>query len=402
MINLEPYGNPQYFVYLLIGLIPLMIGLYHGHRWRWYQSAVSLVFIFLMFDSQKWQQGVALIGFVIWEWLMVGGYMAYRKKANNRWIFYGAFLLSIVPLLFVKITPAINPGHTSLFGFLGISYLTFRSVGMIMEMRDGIIKEFHPMLFLEFLLFMPTISSGPIDRYRRWLDDYQKVPDREKYVGMIEKAVHYIFLGFMYKFLLAYLFGTMLVPKLETLTLRYGGTGFSWPLVGVMYAWSMYLFFDFAGYSLFAVAISYLMGIETPMNFNRPFQSHNLKDFWNRWHMTLSFWFRDFVFMRLVFAMMKNKIFKSRVTVSNVAYIFNMLIMGFWHGVTWYYIAYGLLHGVGLVVNDWWLRFKKKHRESIPHNKLTEAFAIFLTFNFVCFSFLLFSGFLSKLWFGHY
>lgn len=399
MINLEPYGNPQYFIYLLIGLIPLMIGLYRGHRWRWYQSLVSLVFIFLMFDGPKLEQGIALIGYVLWEWIMVGGYMAYRNRANNRWVFYAAVVLSALPLTFVKITPAITAGQTSIFGFLGISYLTFRTVGMIMEMRDGIIKEFHPVLFLEFLLFMPTISSGPIDRYRRWLADYETVPDRDKYVGMIEKAVHYIFLGFFYKFVMAYFFGTMLVPRLSALTLHYGGDGLSWPLVGYMYSWSMYLFFDFAGYSLFAVAISYLMGIETPVNFNKPFLSPNLKEFWNRWHMSLSFWFRDFVFMRLVFAMMKTKLFKSRVTVSNIAYILNMLIMGFWHGVTWYYIAYGLLHGLGLVVNDWWLRFKKKHRKSIPHNKFTEAFAIFITFNFVCLSFLLFSGFLNTLWF---
>jgi membrane protein involved in D-alanine export len=98
--------------------------------------------------------------------------------------------------------------------------------------------------------------------------------------------------------------------------------------------------------------------------------------------------------------MMKNKWFKSRITTSNVAYIANMLLMGFWHGLTWYYIAYGLFHGVGLVVNDAWLRYKKKHH--VPHNKFTEAFAIVLTFHVVMVSFLLFSGFLDTLWFHHH
>ncbi len=68
-----------------------------------------------------------------------------------------------------------------------------------------------------------------------------------------------------------------------------------------MYAYSMYLFFDFAGYSAFAVGVSYLLGVQTPMNFNKPFAARNIKEFWNRWHMTLSFWFRDYVFMRFVF-----------------------------------------------------------------------------------------------------
>jgi membrane protein involved in D-alanine export len=98
--------------------------------------------------------------------------------------------------------------------------------------------------------------------------------------------------------------------------------------------------------------------------------------------------------------MMKKKIFKSRLTTSNIAYILNMLLMGFWHGITWYYIAYGLFHGFGLVINDAWLRYKKKNKW-IPHNKFTEFFAIFITFQVVMASFLLFSGFLDTLWFHH-
>ena len=141
------------------------------------------------------------------------------------------------------------------------------------------------------------------------------------------------------------------------------------------------------------------MGIETPINFDKPFMAKNLKDFWNRWHMSLSFWFRDYIFMRLVMVLMRNKVFKNRNVTSGVAYIINMTIMGFWHGVTWYYISYGVFHGVALVINDWWLRYKKRHKGQVPHNKFTEAFAIFFTFNVVMLSFLLFSGFLNQLWF---
>lgn len=78
-----------------------------------------------------------------------------------------------------------------------------------------------------------------------------------------------------------------------------------------MYAYSMYLFFDFAGYSAFAVGVSYLLGVQTPMNFNKPFAARNIKEFWNRWHMTLSFWFRDYVFMRFVFWVTKRNGLKA-------------------------------------------------------------------------------------------
>ena len=166
-----------------------------------------------------------------------------------------------------------------------------------------------------------------------------------------------------------------------------------------MYVYSMYLFFDFAGYSLFAVSISNFMGIKTPMNFKAPFKSKNIKDFWNRWHITLSFWFRDFIYMRLMFTMIKHKWIKNRVNIANFGYLTLFLIMGFWHGETWYYIVYGLFHAGAMITNDAWLRFKKRHRKSIPSNKFTHAFAVFLTFNVVCFSFMIFSGILDKLWF---
>ena len=123
--------------------------------------------------------------------------------------------------------------------------------------------------------------------------------------------------------------------------------------------------------------------------------------------MSLSFWFRDFVFMRLVKVLVKNKVFKNRNTTSSVAYLVNMLLMGFWHGVTWYYIAYGLFHGIGLIINDAWLRKKKKinkerkaaGKPNLPENRFTRALSIVITFNVVMVSFLLFSGFLDQLWF---
>ena len=399
MINIQPYQNPEYFILLVIGLLPIMIGLLYGRRFRTYETLISIAFLVLTFGGVKWHQGIALIGYVVFELLLIAWYFNYRQKHNKSWVFCLAVILAIVPLVIVKLTPLFDFGKESIIGFLGISYLTFRVVGMIMEIRDGMIKEFHPWTTLQFIIFFPTISSGPIDRYRRFEKDYNNVPDREKYVKMLEKAVHYLFLGFLYKFVIAYFFGQYLMPKVDALAIAHGGWSVWVFLHGYVYA--MDLFFDFAGYSLFAVATSYVMGIETPMNFNKPWISHNVKDFWNRWHMTLSFWFRDYIYMRLVFFMMKKKWLKSRIAMANIGYLTLFLIMGFWHGETWYYIAYGLFQAIAMIVCDAWQRFKKKHRDMIPHNKFTEAFAVFLTFNVMCFSLLIFSGFLNTIFFVH-
>ncbi|WP_461226097.1 D-alanyl-lipoteichoic acid biosynthesis protein DltB [Lacticaseibacillus suihuaensis] len=398
MSPLAPYADPQYFAILLIALIPVIVGLWHGHRLRLWESGVALVFIAWMFAGpHKWHEGVALIAYVIWQLALTQGFARYRRDRNATWVFVLAVVLSIAPLAAVKLTPAVAL-HPSLLGFMGISYLTFKSVQVLMELRDGTMKTVAPVAFLRFLLFLPTISSGPIDRFRRFQKDYDAVPERGAYLEMLGRALHHILLGFLYKYILGYAFGTVMLPRVAQAAIAARGTGaLTWPLLGYMYTYSMYLFFDFAGYSLFAVGISLVMGIETPENFNKPFSAKNIKDFWNRWHMTLSFWFRDFIFMRVTFFIMKHKLVKNRIRVSQVAYLINFLIMGFWHGVTWYYIVYGLFHAAAIIINDYWLRFKKKHRQTLPHNRWTQALAVFITFNVVCFSFLIFSGFLDQL-----
>ncbi|AGU77185.1 D-alanyl-lipoteichoic acid biosynthesis protein DltB [Streptococcus sp. SI1] len=403
--HLEPYGDPQYFVYIILAVLPIFVGLFFKKRFPVYEALVSLAFIIFMLIGPKLTQIYALLFYVLWQMLWVWTYKIYRKTGDSKWIFYLHIALSILPLFFVKVTPAIY-GHQSLLGFLGISYLTFRSVGMIIELRDGVLKEFNLWEFLRFMLFMPTFSSGPIDRFKRFNKDYETIPERDELLDMLETSVQYIMLGFLYKFILAHIFGSMILPPLKQYALQMGGI-FNLPTLGVMYVFGLDLFFDFAGYSMFALAVSNLMGIKSPINFNKPFVSRDLKEFWNRWHMSLSFWFRDFVFMRLVTVLIRNKVFKNRNTTSSVAYIINMLVMGFWHGVTWYYIAYGLFHGLGLVVNDAWLRKKKtvnkerkkKNLPLLPDNKWTQAVGIFITFNVVMFSFLIFSGFLNDLWF---
>jgi len=403
--HLEPYGDPQYFVYIILAVLPIFVGLFFKKRFPIYEALVSLAFIIFMLIGPKLTQIYALLFYVLWQMLWVWTYKIYRKTGDSKWIFYLHVALSVLPLFFVKVTPAIY-GHQSLLGFLGISYLTFRSVGMIIELRDGVLKEFSLWEFLRFMLFMPTFSSGPIDRFKRFNEDYETIPERDELLDMLETSVQYIMLGFLYKFILAHIFGSMILPPLKQYALQMGGI-FNLPTLGVMYVFGLDLFFDFAGYSMFALAISNLMGIKSPINFNKPFVSRDLKEFWNRWHMSLSFWFRDFVFMRLVTVLIRNKVFKNRNTTSSVAYIINMLVMGFWHGVTWYYIAYGLFHGLGLVVNDAWLRKKKtvnierkkKNLPLLPDNKWTQAVGIFITFNVVMFSFLIFSGFLNDLWF---
>ena len=403
--HIEPYGNPQYFLYVITAILPIFIGLFFKKRFGWYEILVSLFFIVTMLTGGKTNQLAALGIYLIWQMGLVLFYKQYRKVRDGKWIFYLVSLLSLLPIIFVKVQPAINSTQ-SLLGFIGISYLTFRSVGIIIELRDGVIKELKLWEYLRFLLFMPTFSSGPIDRFKRFNENYKTIPERDELMDMLSESVRYIMWGFLYKFILAHILGEILLPPLKNLALQTGGF-FNYYVVAVMYTFGLELFFDFAGYSMFAIAISNLMGIRSPINFNKPFLSRNLKEFWNRWHMSLSFWFRDFVFMRMVMLMTRKKLFKNRNVTSSIAYILNMLLMGFWHGLTWFYIAYGLFHGLGLVMNDAWVRKKKrlnKERKKagqapLPENRWVQLLGMVITFHVVMVSFLIFSGFLNDLWF---
>lgn len=398
----QPYGSPLYFFLLIGTMLPVIVALYFGRRLRLYETGWTLFFLWLTFGGAHVKQGLALIAYLTFETLLVWGYQRYRQTHNQTAVFIMVIVLGILPLILVKVAPLIHTVNLSLVGFLGISYLTFKAVQVLMELRDGTIKTVTPLSFIRFMSFFPTVSSGPIDRFRRFESDIQVAPSRNDYVEMLGQAVKYLFLGCLYKYMIGYVFGTLMLPHVAHEALLYRGaffgTGFSLPLLGYMYVYSMYLFFDFAGYSLFAMGISYLLGVRTPRNFNQPFRAHNIKDFWNRWHMSLSFWFRDFVFMRFTVFVMKHRLIHNRIRISQTAYLFNFLVMGFWHGVTWYYIVYGLFHAGAIIVNDIWLRFKKRRLPGLPHNRLTEAVAIFITFNTVCLSFLIFSGFLDKLW----
>ena len=140
--HLEPYGDPQYFVYIILAVLPIFIGLFFKRRFPIYETLVSLAFIIFTFVGPDLTQLYAFAFYVIWQTFWLFAYKSYRKRWDNKWIFYLHVFLAVVPLTIVKITPAIQDHHQSLLGFLGISYLTFRSVGMMMELRDGALTDF--------------------------------------------------------------------------------------------------------------------------------------------------------------------------------------------------------------------------------------------------------------------
>ena len=386
-----PYDNFSFFLWLLIPVVPaIMLGLAQASpRFRslWIMhSSIGLLY-FILSPRTFFIQSVV---YFIWEYAIVLNYLRYRQsgtKENLASVFYLAVAGSLLPLLLVKFVPLLGlmtSVWNSFLGFLGISYVTFRILGTVIEIRDGLIKEVNLGDFISFVLFFPTLASGPIDRYRRFLADLRKILPRQEYIGYMIEGLEYVFRGFLYKFIIAYLINQYaLVPLNHARGL--------WSTVQYMYVYSAYLFFDFAGYSAFAIGVSLFYGIKTPENFKAPFWSKNIKDFWNRWHISLSMWFRDYIYMRFALDSAKKKRFNNRYVASAVGYLLLFLLMGIWHGTQWHYIVYGLYMALMMVGFEFLERLNKQ-KHFWGEGKAWDMLARFFTLQFICFGLLIFSG----------
>jgi membrane protein involved in D-alanine export len=382
-----PYADFTYFGVLLYAVVPtLILGLFGRAGWRWallvtggmllvqYQGLLNIRPHFPV--REIW----IVIAFAVWQWVTVRAFAAGGPRGG--WPFYTAIGASLAPLVIAKFFPVVSQGNQ--FGFLGISYVTFRALDVVFCLRDDVIALPGAIDLLMFLFFFPTISAGPIDRYRRFARDWRKPRTRAEFLADLDAAVHRIFRGFFYKFILAALIKEHWLDRAAT-------SGHLGALISYMYAYSLYLFFDFAGYSAFAIALSYLFGVRTPENFDRPFLARNIRDFWNRWHITLSFWFRDHVYMRFLFAATRGRWFANKHTAAILGYFLAFGLMGLWHGPEPHYIIYGLYQATllsGFHIFSTWKKIGHRWRDT-PAGR---AVAVFITFQFVCFGLLIFSG----------
>ena len=303
-------GN-EFFLLLFVVLLIGFVLNYFGKRKDYYILSLSILFAGAIYGKSK-AMVVYLLAFIVYQYFLV--FIAQRMDSKR---LKPLVILSILPLVVNKVF-AITQLH--LLSFIGISYMSFKTIQIMLEISDGLIKEKISVKdYLQFLLFFPTVSSGPIDRSRRFLKEINEVMPRKEYLELAGDGVYRIVLGLLYKVILSTYVYQILFALSNTGTVIYS--------IKYMYLYTLYLFFDFAGYSLMAVGSSNILGIQTPMNFNKPFLSIDIKDFWTRWHITLSTWLRDFVFSRVLMQVIRKKWFKNRL--HNAAYAYMVKYVGY-------------------------------------------------------------------------
>ncbi|HEX3541605.1 MAG TPA: MBOAT family O-acyltransferase [Acidimicrobiales bacterium] len=224
---------------------------------------------------------------------------------------------------------------------IGISFFTFQALSYVIDTSRGKIQPSSLLEFAVYLSFFPHLVAGPIVRATEFLPQIkEKIDPRHVDVG---KAFWLISLGLFKKVVIASYLATYAADPLFGFPRQHAGAE---ALVGV-YAYAIQIYADFSGYTDIAIGLALLLGIQFPQNFNAPYAATSLQDFWRRWHMTLSRWLRDYVYIPLG----GNR--RGRVR-TYVNLMLTMLLGGLWHGAAWTFVAWGGLHGAGLAAERWW------------------------------------------------
>lgn len=385
-MTIAEYGSIFSILIFLVGLIPAVLMGILECRSKYYGLLVTLPVLYILLGKEKL---FVFCCFVVYEVVLIAIYYDVKQIYKTNITYYLIFALSFVPIICVKIAvfyPKVPELH--LFEIYGISYMCFRIWQLIIEIHDGHILQFNLVDIFYFITFFPTLSSGPIDRYHRFVEDSNRIITREEYLSdYLYYGLKNILTGIVYKFGVASLINFYVLNHIsKALTLVSG--------IEYMYAYTVYLFFDFAGYSCLAIGTGYLLGVRVPENFNMPFLSRNMKEFWERWHMSLSKWFGDFLFSRFVLNAVRGHWVKDQNTAVRIGYMVTMTVMGIWHGLTGYYLVYGIYQGIMLVISDKYIK-TKFYRQNFrrPYYNLISRL---VCFHIVAFGMLIFSGYLIR------
>lgn len=380
---MEFFAEPAFFA-LLAGTVTVaaILGL-TGHSLRRWDLVVSAAFLTCLLAPTPAQ----LAGLVAFLLLARAAVLWLAREPSRQKRFYLACAATLLPLVSYKVSAT---GGLDVWGFTGLSYVTFKALQVTIETHDGLISrdDLGALDYFGFLLFFPQFTSGPIDRSRRFAGDARRVWPRDEYAGMLARGILLLLAGMAYKLVLASLAQRWWVLE------PWGDGPFLAELLNqarITYLYAAYLFFDFAGYSLMAMGASYCLGIRCPRNFRAPFLATDVIDFWNRWHITLSTWFRDFVFMRLTRVLLRRHLVRDRVRLAQAGFLADMLVMGCWHGLTPSYLGYGLYHGMLLAGNEWLRKRSRVYREH-RHDRWLRILMWFSTLQLVMLGFAIFSG----------
>jgi D-alanyl-lipoteichoic acid acyltransferase DltB (MBOAT superfamily) len=357
-----------------------------GARWRPFIVAASFVF----YAAWDWRFCFLLAGSIVWNYVFARAihdqsdrrarksFLALAVAGNVAllgYFKYYDFFLTSTNNLFALAGVDVPVEVRSIVLPVGISFFTFMGISYLVDVHRG---DFEPTSFSKFaayLSFFPHLVAGPIVRPGELIPQLES-PRDPRYVDTA-RAFFLIGTGLFMKVVIANYLATSIVDEVFGAPNQHSSLEV---LVGI-YAYAVQIYADFFGYTNMAIGIALLLGFRFPQNFDSPYAAVSIQDFWRRWHMTLSRWLRDYLYIPLG----GNRGGKL-LTYRNL--MLTMLIGGLWHGAGWTFVAWGAIHGTALVSERWW-RERPGFVEH-PSTPLRRAWHRFATFQVVCFAWIFF------------
>jgi D-alanyl-lipoteichoic acid acyltransferase DltB (MBOAT superfamily) len=322
---------------------------------------VYIIGIGLEKSSKKWQRKLLLAGSVLFNL----GLLFYFKYTN--------FFIEIVNQLQHQSFPLLH-----LILPIGISFYTFENLSYTIDVYKNEIKAERNILhYLLFLSFFPKLVMGPIVRAKDFIPQLKQpyfVSRNDFYYG-----AYLICSGLFKKIIIS----DYITNNLVNYVFENPGLHTGYENLFAVYGYAIVIYCDFSGYSDVAIGIARWLGVTIPANFNSPYQSTSVTEFWKRWHISLSSWLQDYLY---IFTLGGNR--KGEVR-TNINLMLTMLIGGFWHGANWTFIVWGALHGFALVVNKFWKKWLSNRFET---SYIYAVIMGFITFHFVCLCWIFFKS----------
>ncbi|NML16573.1 MBOAT family O-acyltransferase [Azohydromonas caseinilytica] len=310
-----------------------------------------------------------------------GGLMIHRAaEAQRKPILVGTLTLLLASLCVFRYVPTLGQSHQALlqglglqpdtllgqwFVPVGLSFYTFVAIGYLVDIyRRKIEPTRDPLTLALFTAFFPQVLSGPIGRAAHLMPQLQALPRAS--AQQIQDGIALMLRGFAKKLLLADVLGVHIIAPAFDHTASASGLLL---LVG-LYAYTLQIYFDLSGYTDLARGAGKLLGIELARNFNLPYQARSISEFWTRWHMSMSSFFRDYLYFGLGGSKDGNVYLNLLVT---------FVAIGIWHGAGWNFAIYGTLHG-GLVAFE---RYCRGNEAALPARAYARIQGVLFTFHFV-------------------
>jgi D-alanyl-lipoteichoic acid acyltransferase DltB (MBOAT superfamily) len=291
---------------------------------------------------------------------------------------YYDFFVSSGQNLLRNVGISVSPEIVAITLPVGISFFTFQALSYVIDVYR---RNFEPVGLLDFavyLSFFPHLVAGPIVRAAEFLPQLKERHDPRRVDG--SRAFFLIAGGLFKKVVIANFLATSIVDNVFASPGRHSG----YETLVAVYAYAVQIYADFSGYTDIAIGLALLLGFRFPQNFDAPYTSRSLQDFWRRWHMTLSRWLRDYLYIPLG----GNR--RGRLlTYRNL--MLTMVLGGLWHGAAWTFVVWGAIHGSVLAFEHW--RHEERIARGLPEpadTVMRRVFDRFLTFNIVCLAWVFF------------